>query len=157
MGLTTGQQEPFTHTDVLNKELVIRMLQFEEKYTFSEAGQDLYRNPLNEPLQSLFVEKTLNRVTLSAFGYSTSEESVNTFRSVFRTYFKSPTDYDADVINSIHYFRGNKVVFYTQPIIQIGDTVGNCRMLSAEGRTDTNLYSQLIGSRYTLIQPFSMS
>lgn len=182
MGLTDNTPRvPFTRADVLNKDLVIRMLQFEEQYTFSKAGQDLYRNPLNEPLRKLFVEKTLNRITLSHFGYSTDDSSVSTFRTIFRTYFKSVANHDVDVMDSIHYFRGNKVVFYTQPIINIGDQLPDCRILAvgasqshaagilafgavgsascsngAGPLTETTVHAQLNGC-YTLIQPFSMS
>ena len=56
---------------------------------------------------SLDVEKMINRIVLNYFGFDTSNESVENYRTIFRTYFKSPNDYDVEVINSVHYMREN--------------------------------------------------
>jgi hypothetical protein len=50
MGITSKtKHKSFTKEDVLNRELVIKMLKFEEELTKSDYGQNLYKNPLNEP------------------------------------------------------------------------------------------------------------
>jgi len=75
MGITSKTYaQPFTKDDVLNRDLVIRMLTFEEELTKSEYGQNLYKNPLNKPFISLTVEKALNRRVLSEFGFDTSND-----------------------------------------------------------------------------------
>ena len=73
MGITPKTRKPFTRNDILNRNLVIRMLRFEEELTKSEYGQNLYKNPLNKPFISLTVEKALNRKVLSEFGFDTSD------------------------------------------------------------------------------------
>ena len=150
--------KPFTHDNVLDKQLVIQMLKFETEYTISKQGQSLYENPLNLPLQTLNVEKTLNRITLNQFGFDTSDESVETYRTIFGTYYRSPTDYDKEVLDSSHYMRENKVVYYTSPKINIGDILPNCRLFQLNGTDDITLYDTLNKkANYTVVAAFSLS
>ena len=74
---STNGSIPFTIENVKNKELVIRMLNYEEKLTKSDYGQSLYKNTLNNPLISLTIEYGINRLVLSNFGFDTTDESVN--------------------------------------------------------------------------------
>lgn len=159
MGVTeTLSTKPFTHTDVLNRDLVIQMLKYEEQLTKSDDGQSLYRNTLNRPLVSLTIEKTLNRLTLAQFGFNTSDDSVETYRTIFRTYYRSPTNYDKEVLNSVHYMRENKCVYYKEPPLQIGDIIPNCSLYNIDGITETTLYDIIDKSaKYTMIAAFSLS
>jgi hypothetical protein len=149
----------FTQTDVLNKNMVIEMLTYEEQLTKSEYGKELYSNTLNKPLISLNVEKTLNRLTLTQFGFNTSDESVENYRTIFKTYFKSPTNYDKDVIHSVHYMRENKCVYYTNPPLNIGDKIPNCSLYNLDGETKTTLHDIINkkNAKYTVIAAFSLS
>jgi hypothetical protein len=143
---------------VRDKKMVIPMLQYEEQLTKSEYGQNLYRNFLNNPLISLTVEKILNRLTLSHFGYDTSDESVENYRTIFKTYYKSPTDYDKEVTDSVHYMRENKVVYYTSNKIVPNDIAPNCNLYKLNGETVTTLYDEINRqSRYTVVAGFSLS
>ena len=150
---------PFTKEYVLDKELVINMLQFEEEFTKSNEGQDLYRNPLNRPYVSLHIEKTINRIVLNNFGFNTLDESVEMYRTIFKTYFNSPDDYDEDVINSVHYMRENKCVFYKHPKLKIGAHIPDCTLYNLDGETETTLYNAINKHNFNkvVIAAFSLS
>lgn len=154
-----GNSKPFTTENVKDKELVIKMLQYEEQYAKSENGQALYRNSLNNPLISLTVEKTLNRITLSEFNFNTDDDSVETFRTIFKTYFRSSDDYDKDVIGASYYMRGNKCMFYKNKDIEIGEIIPNCKLSHINGTTQSDLYDIIKkeNANYTLIGAFSLS
>jgi len=155
----TDNTKPFTMNDVKNKQLVIQMLKYEEQLTKSEYGQSLYKNTLNKPLISLNIEKALNRLVLSYFGFNTSDLNVETYRTIFRTYYNSPNDYDKDVLDSVHYMRENKCVYYKSPPLQLGDKIPNCDLYEIDGKTKTTLYDVInkTKSDYTLIEAFSLS
>jgi len=155
----TGDTRPFTHADVKNKPLVIKMLNYEEEITKSDIGRTLYSTKLNRPLVTLTIEHTLNRLTLSHFDFDTSDDSVENYRSIFRNYYKSPTDYDAEVLNAVHYMRENKCVYYTQPPLQIGDIIPDCELFMIDGKTVTSLYDEInkTNATKTVIAAFSLS
>ncbi len=151
--------KPFTIYDVKNKQLVIKMLNYEEHITKSDNGQGLYKNTLNMPLTSLNVEKILNRQTLMNFGFDTTDESVEMYRTIFKNYYNSPTDYDKEVLNAVHYMRENKCVYYKSPIINVGDVIPNCEIYELDGKTKTSLHDIINKNKstYTLIESFSLS
>lgn len=154
-----SQSKPFTSDDVKNKQLVIQMLNYEEQLTKSDIGQSMYKNTLNRPLVSLNIEKSLNRLTLTHFNFDTTDKSVETYRTIFRTYYKSADDYDQDVLNAVHYMRENKCVYYKTPPLQIGDKIPNCTLYNLDGKVTTTLYD-VINKRnadYTVIAAFSLS
>jgi len=157
--ISLGDLKPFTKEHVLDKNLVIEMLKYEEELTKSDIGQSLYQNPLNKPLISLNVEKTLNRMTLTKFGFNTDDDSVETYRTIFKTYYKSPIDYDAEVLNSVHYMRENKCVYYKNPDLKIGDKIQDCIVTGIDGQIQTSLYDILNKekSNYVMIGAFSLS
>lgn len=166
MGISDNKKyHPFTITNVLDRELVIRMLKYEETLTKGEFGQMMYRNPLNKPFISLTVEKALNRKVLSDFGFTTTNADVDMYRTIFRTYFRSPEDYDEEVINSVHYMRENKCVFYKHPPIEIGQKIPNCELYELDGKTKTTLHQALTlrfdgvntPQNYSIFAAFSLS
>ena len=150
----------FTRDDVLKKELIIKMLNYEEQIAKSDIGKELYTNSYNNPFTSTFVEETLNRLTLTKFGYDTSDESVNNYRSIFRTYYKSPTHYDHDVINASYYMRNNRCVFYQSKKLVSGDKIPDCDIYTIGGKR-TNVYSILDRNadkqKQVIIAGFSLS
>jgi hypothetical protein len=163
MGITEvkgNQPKPFTEMCVKDRDLVIKMLKYEEQLTKSQEGQDLYRNRLNNPFVSLTVEKILNRMVLSHFGFDTTDENVEMYRTIFRMYFQSPFNYDAEVIGSVHYMRENKCVFYRLPPLQIGDIIPDCDLYELNGVTKTTLHQSIAktnGCDSTVFAAFSMS
>lgn len=154
-----NKTKPFTHNDVKNRDLVIKMLKFEEQYTKSEAGQSLYGDILNDPMISLTVEKMINRITLEHFDFDTDDENVETYRTIFRNYYKSSTDYDKEVLDSVHYMRENKCVYYNHKPLNIGDTIPDCNLLKINGKDVTSIYNEIKDKnyKYTLLAAFSLS
>jgi len=149
----------FNHDDVLNRDLVIKMLRREEELVKSDYGQNMYRNSYNNPFISLEVEKAFNRMILAEFGFDTSDDSVDMYRMIFKTYFKSPYDYDREVIESVHYMRENKCVFYTSPPMEIGQKIPNVKLFRVDGISDLTLYDAIGYPRppNTLFAAFSLS
>jgi hypothetical protein len=149
--------KPFTIADVKNKQLVIQMLNYEEQLTKSDYGQSLYKNTLNKPFVSLNIEKSLNRLTLTQFGFDTSDTSVETYRTIFRTYYNSPHDYDKDVLNAVHYMRENKCVYYKTPQLQLNNKIPNCELYNLN-KNKTTLYDIINKSNsHTMLCAFSLS
>jgi len=154
-----GQYIPFTVQDINNKQLIIKMLNYEEEFTKSNDGQLLYHNPLNRPIVSLTIEKTIHRIVLTKFGFDTSDESVNNYRLIFKTYYKSPDDYDKDVINAVHYMRENKCAYYKSSILEIGHKIPDCTLYHLDGKNVTTLYDIINrkNANHTLLAAFSLS
>ena len=150
--------KPFTHSDVKNKELVIKMLNYEEQLTKSDYGQSLYRNTLNKPLISLNIEKAINRLVLAHFNFDTDDQSVAAYRTIFKNYYQGPTDYDPDVLNAVHYMRENKCVYYKERVLQVGDKLPNCGLYNLDGKIQVELHDLIDkNSKYTMIGAFSLS
>lgn len=139
---------PFTPAHVLDKELVIRMLQFEDQYGKSEEGQQYYKTELLQPQTTLNAIYATHRYVLNHFGFTTDDECVETYRTIFRTYYRSPTDYDVDVISSVFYMRGNKCVFYTRPKLTVGNKLVNCNLLNLDG-SSTTLFDAVNSQQFT--------
>lgn len=139
----------FTEEHIHNKDLVIQMLCYEEQQVRSDAR---YQNPLNRARVSLDNEYAFNRMTLAHFGFDTSDVSVDNYRKIFRTYFRSPTDYDKGVIASSHYMRNN-----TTPVLRPGDQIPDCPLYHLDGTTRTTLHQLVQDSAKTMICAFSLS
>lgn len=167
MGIQTKDLKPFTKNDVENKQLVMQMLKYEEQLAKSDTGRELYGNLSNKPLVGLNVELILNRLTLAHFGFSSDNESVDFFRTIFKTYYKSHTaengniviDYDADVINSSYYMRNNKQKFYKSRVLSIGEKIPDCVLYKPNGTDTVSLYDTICktNAKYTFIGSFSLS
>ncbi len=159
MGRTPlGNFASFSLDDVKNKNLIIDMLKFEDTLIHGEIGQKIYGNFLYKPHVSLFPEYHIHRLVLSNFGFTTFEEDVKNYRSIFRYYYRNPDDYDKEVISSVTYMRENKCIYYKQPVLNIGDHLPNCRIYELDGHTETSLYNKLgTDFRYMFIGGFSNS
>lgn len=147
----------FTEEHIHNRELVIQMLRYEERLIRSEEGQARYRNPYNRARVSLDNEYAFNRMTLAHFHFNTTDENVANYRKIFRTYFRSPIDYDKDVIESSHYMRNNRCVFYTAPALKPGDQIPDCRLYHLDGATTSSLHELVQDSAKTMVCAFSLS
>ena len=160
MGLSsTGVlPKPFTLDDVSNKDLVMKMLTYEDTILHSEKGQCVYKNPVNRALYSLEPQFVINRLTLSHFGFDTTKESVETYRSIFRNYYTSPTEYDKEVLVCSTYMRENRLMFYQTSALEIGDSIPECELLSLKEESES-LHSILTkeNAQYYLLHAFSTS
>lgn len=149
---------PFTQDHVKDRKLVIEMLKKEEGIAKGPIGQGMYQNPQNHPLITLNVEHAINRITLAEFGFDTSDESVANYRTVFKTYFRSPDDYDKEVINSSYYMRNNRCVFYKAPELKKGDILPDISLYEIDGKSLTSVHREINEEdRYTVVAAFSMS
>jgi hypothetical protein len=127
------EKKPFTNDHVKNKDLVIEMLKYEEVYNNGPEGQMLWKTKLNKPSTTLNVIYAIHRVVLNFFDFDTSDESVETYRTIFLSYYNGPHDYDKDVIGAAFYMRNNRCVFYDRPELNLGDKMPDCNILTLNG------------------------
>jgi hypothetical protein len=151
-----GPAVPFTEKDLMNRELVIRMLKYEDSLILGEEGKAIYADPSYEMTKSIFAELVFHRMTLTEFGYQTDDTSVAIYRSIPMTYWKSPTEYDAEVMNSVAYTRANRCLYYTAPEIKVGDTLPDCRLYDLDGK-ETTIRESLGGFDMAFVAAFSTS
>jgi len=139
-------EQEFTNTELANRDLIIRMLKWESEYMCSPEGQQRYRTIGSGQFTSLDNEYAFNRRVLREFGFATTDASVANYRRIFGTYFRSPSDYDTEVIQSSHYMRNNRCVFYTSPEIHPGDQIPDVPLLtssSSSGQMPISLYDAI--------------
>lgn len=154
-GKTREEKKLFTSSDVANKELVLRMLQFEDSIIKGPIGRRIYEKTTNRHTTSQ-PEKEINMLVLSNFGFDTSKLSVQIYRTIFKHYYRSPIDYDADIMNAVVYFRENRRNFYTSPKLRVGDLLPDSVCYTIDGISTT--LQQLAGTFTKLIVAgFSMS
>lgn len=152
----------FTQDHVLQKPLVIDMLRYEDRIIHGDVAKAMYADPDYNPRVSMTIEYALNRMTLNKFGFDTSDQSVRTYRSICKTYWKSAKEYDADVLKSVTYMRENKLLYYQHPNIKIGDCVRDqlkeCRVHDLTG-AQTNLLDvgRSVVHKHLIVAGFSLS
>jgi hypothetical protein len=132
----------FGDKELHDRDTVIQMLKWESEYMCSPEGQARYKAVGSGQFTSLDNEYAFNRMVLREFGFSTSDASVANYRRIFGTYYRSPTEYDRDVIGASHYMRNNRCVFYTSPKLTTGDTIPNVPLLTPDD-TETTLYDAI--------------
>jgi hypothetical protein len=132
---------------ISDRDLVIRMLQHEDQLFHSPAGQEIVSHAVFTSIEG---SNTLKRKTLNHFGFSTCDESLDNYNKIISYYYRSPHDFDADVMNSATYFRMNRCLYYDSPILRVGDTIPDV-LLDDKNR----LFDVLDHSRPILIQAFS--
>lgn len=137
----------FTMEHVHDRDLVIKMLRHEEKIATGEWGQGRYRDPASRVSISLDNEYAFNRQTLHDFGFNTNDTCVDIYRSIFRTYFHGPDNYDMEVIGASYYMRNNRCVFYKAKPLSKGDLLPNCQLYQLDGKTQTDLHSAIKSSQ----------
>ena len=153
----------FTEVDIQNRELVIKMLCYEDTLILGDVGTSYNTDMSYQPRTSLQVTKILHRLTLNHFGFTATDRSVENYRTIFAHYFKSPSDYDAEVAQSVAYFRNNKCIYYTAPIIEIGSIPPDCRLYEFNNnKTATSVLDQITKAaednyRYIFFGAFSLS
>jgi hypothetical protein len=161
MGITDKKDtRPFTQTELKDRDLIIKMLKFEDTLINDEKfGQEIYRNELNGKGTSLEPQFIIQRTVLDHFGFDTSDDSLTTYREIFRTYYKSPFEYDKEVLDSVTYMRENRCVYYKTPEIKVGDKIPDVKIYKQDGKTQVMLHQDILGELKTpaLIMAFSTS
>lgn len=162
MGILKTQKElkPFTEKDLHNRLLILQMLKYEDSLFFSEA-QELYTNPSFKNFTSVEVQKTIQRKTLTNFGFDTSDNSLNTYRTIVQVYWRGPHDYDKDVLNSVVYLRANKLLYYQYPTPEVGDQAIDVKLYQSTPTTPSTHQVTKLSDHWnhhrTLICAFSTS
>ena len=159
MGLSDFVEEKdFTKDDILDRNLVLRMLEYEDSIIHSSLGDEIYKNPSNNAGTSLEVFYIIHRMTLAKFGFNTNDTNVNQYRNIFKTYYNSPTNYDKEVIGKVTYMRENKCIFYSEKVLNVGDKLPDCILYESNGVTLSSIYSKLGDTfKYGFVAGFSLS
>ena len=157
MKIIQNDKRLFTNDFILDRDLILEMLQYEDKLYMSKEGQEILGHYGMENTTSLEGGKTIQRKTLDHFGFDTSDESVKNYRTIFQYYYHSPTNYDKEVMNSVVYFRANKCLYYTTPVLNIGDIIPDCSVVKLDEPAEQVMLKSLLGYNKTLICAFSSS
>lgn len=149
---------PFDTFTIENKELILKMLKYEDELFLSEQGQK-FLNEYGNNITSLEGSKSLQRLTLNKFGFKSEEQDLKNYRLIFNHYYNSPTDYDKDILSSVYYMRENRCLYYDTSSINIGDVIPNVNIYNLDGKTKIDLYSIIKNKNYnkTLVCAFSLS
>ena len=149
-------QKPFTEDDRSNRDLVISMLKYEDSLLMGSVGAEIYAEPSYQVTKSLDSEYVFHRMTLDHFGFYTTDQSTEIYRGIPMAYYKSPTDYDAEVMNSVAYTRNNKCLYYTEPIIKVGDVLPDCPLYNLDGSI-TSIKETLGEFKHAFVAAYSNS
>jgi len=82
---------------------MLDMLKYEDEYYLSNVGQSIMADVCKNNLFSLDGGKTIQRITLLHFGFSSTDQDLATYRTIFHNYYNSPTDYDSDILSSVSF------------------------------------------------------
>ena len=163
MGIIKIKYKNFTIDDIKNKELILKMLKFEDELYMSNKGQEIMINHGNNITNNLG-SKAIQRLTLNNFGYLSDDDNLLIYRKIFSNYYNSPTDYDEDILKSVYYMRENRLLYYKEKTIIVGDKIPNINLYLLDGKTLTDIYSNLnlnsnsnSNSKFSLVAAFSMS
>lgn len=148
----------FSYEDIKNRELILKMLEYEDKLYLSDKGQEILKN-YGDNFVSLEGSKIIQRMTLQSFGFSSSDDSMKNYRRIFHNYYNSSEDYDKEVLSKVFYMRENRCLYYKEPEINIGDTLPDIDVYNLDGKTQTSIHNILNNKDYNhcIIAAFSMS
>lgn len=154
--LTNGSTQliPFTAEHVKNRELIMKMLAHEDTIIHSDVATQIYRNPTYGGYQTLETVYITHRMTLTAFNFCNTDEDVKMYRTIFRNYYRSPTEYDKEVLDKVTYMRENKCVYYTGKDYNIGDTFHDVPVWDITGTQQLSVVNILQNQRTTEGEPY---
>jgi hypothetical protein len=157
MGLSI-EGKSFTKDDILNKDLIIKMLKYEDQLYFSNLGQQIMINHGNN-ITSNNGSKTIQRMTLNYFGFNSMDSDLDNYRTIFHNYYISPIEYDKDVLSSVYYMRENRLLYYKTKKINVNELIPDVSIFKLDGKTKTSLYAIIKENQYNkcIIASFSMS
>jgi hypothetical protein len=148
----------FTEDNIKNRELILNMLKYEDETIHGEIGKSIYDNESYEHFSSLETTYMFHRITLNAFGFKTTDEDLQNYRKIFSYYYKSPTEYDKEILESVTYMRENKCVYYTGKTYNVGDVYDNVEVYDITGKNKINVIDKINPvDKYTIVGAFSNS
>ncbi len=158
MGVKDRVNPKFTQNDIENRDLILKMLQDEDKYYLSIEGQNLIKDLGRANVFSLNTAKTIQRQILEKYGFENDDESLATYRTIFQHYYKSSLDYDKDILSSVYYMRENRLLYYTTKKIEVDDIIPDTELLEVNGDSKT-LFDVLNEepTKTTILAAFSLS
>lgn len=157
MGKQSDGLKPFTIDDLYNRKLMLEMLRKEDELFMSKLGQEHLTQ--HGGLTSLEGNKVLQRDILNRFGYLADDDSLRLYRSVIHVYYKSPQEYDREIMNSVVYLRENRLLYYDTMKPRIGQKYVDVDLLTLDGTETVKLSSLMPPKPKTklLVASFSTS
>jgi hypothetical protein len=148
----------FNETHIMNKELILKMLKYEDELFLGNNGQQFLAD-YGENTTSLEGSKSIQRMTLNNFGFGSTEEDLKKYRTIFHHYYKNSLDYDSDILNSVYYMRENKCLYYKTKPIELGIQIPNTNVYGLDGTTQYDLHQLIRSKNYskTILAAFSLS
>jgi len=149
----------FTNTELDNRALIIKMLQYEDSLILGPVGKEIYEDNSFEHYSSHEAMYIIHRITLDYFGFRTKDEDVQNYRKIFSKYYESPTKYDAEVLQSVVYMRENKLVYNANKDFNPGDIFEDVQVFDSSGTQKVSLLDRVAknDNKYTFVGAFSMS
>ena len=148
----------FTNEVILNRNLIIEMLKYEDKVIHSDLGKNIYNDNSYEHYTTHEAMFAIHRIVLSEFGFNTNENDVNTYRKIFQSYYSSPDVYDKEVMDSVSYMRENKCLYYVGKDYKIGDFFEDVKIYTIDGKENVSLFNIIKKEdKYTFVGAFSTS
>lgn len=148
----------FDETHIGDKNLILKMLKYEDELFLSEQGQQFLAD-YGKNTKSLEGSKSIQRITLNNFGFESTEQDLKKYRTIFHHYYKSSLDYDPDILNSVYYMRENKCLYYKTKPIELGIQIPNVNVYGLNGITKYDLHQLIRSKNYskTILAAFSLS
>jgi hypothetical protein len=95
----------FSLETIMNKKLILKMLEYEESIINGDIGKLIYNNYSNEHLCFLEFQIAIHKIVLKDFNFSNNESDIQNYKMIFSYYYKSSNNYDKDIINAVSYLR----------------------------------------------------
>lgn len=148
----------FDETHIRDRDLILRMLKYEDKLFLSNQGQKFLQE-YGENTTSLEGSKSIQRMTLNNFGFESTEHDLKKYRTIFHYYYVNSLNYDADILNSVYYMRENKCLYYKSKPIELGIQIPNTNVYGLDGTTQYDLHQLIRSKNYskTILAAFSLS
>lgn len=148
----------FDETHIGDKNLILKMLKYEDELFLSEQGQQFLAD-YGKNTKSLEGSKSIQRITLNNFGFKSTEQDLKKYRTIFHHYYKSSLDYDPDILNSVYYMRENKCLYYKTKPLELGVQIPNVNIYGLDGITEYDLHQLIRSKNYskTILAAFSLS
>ena len=148
----------FTNEIILNRNLIIEMLKYEDKVIHSDLGKNIYNDNSYEHYTTHEAMYAIHRIVLSEFGFKTDDDNVKTYRKIFQTYYSSPLVYDKEVMDSVSYMRENKCLYYSGKDYGVGDKFEDIKLYDLSGKNEVMLFDKINNDdKYTFAAAFSTS
>lgn len=149
---------PFNLEYIQNKQLIISMLEYEDKLFLSDVGQQ-FLSEYGSNTTSLEGSKSIQRKTLNNFGFESTDIDLSNYRKIFHHYYTSSTEYDPQILNSVYYMRENRCLYYKSKPLKINTIIPNLNVFGLDGKTQYDLHNLVREKNYskTILAAFSLS